>query len=471
MEFYSNQKTVKLLLMIQKITLFIASAICLIAMNTSAQDSRLTGHNTIRYNSGWGPYDTAAYVYKPGNNMPTSISTYNYVIKFDTCNRAGWNGTAYQPYLMVVKTYNNSGFCTLLMEYNVVTNVPANKTIFTLDGNNDALEELNQNWDGSNWINGNHTLKTFDGNHNALTTKTEYWNGTTWGSSYLTVYIYDVNNNMLSNASATYNSGTMQYDSTYKTEFFYNVNNMVDSSRSYTWSTGWLLGGHTINYYNINNINIGYLYQVADNGNWVNNNQGFSLLNGNIYVGDSSQVWNTTNNVWVNQGYGRHTLLNGNNLTMRYIYQVWNTTNNVWVDNFLDSTLYNTHDQPTWYKRISWDPINMTWGQTYNDKESHYYYEDYTANKVVNINKTAGDLLLYPVPAKSFINLQMDWNKAQDFTVGIYDIQGRLVNQWGEKATEKYNKRIPLNGLSAGTYILKIRGKDATVQEQFVIMD
>jgi len=229
------------------------------------------------------------------------------------------------------------------------------------------------------------------------------------------------------------------------------------------------LNSHTINYYGVNNINMGYLYQIVNNGNWENNQQSFTILNGNnIPIKDSTQLWNTTNNNWVNYARGTHTL-DGNNRSIEYRYEDWNTTSNSFVDNYLDSAAYNSFDQYTWFKRISWDDVNMQWFQ-YNDKISHYYYELYTAG-IADMKQEAGSLMLYPVPAKNNININMQWNKAQDFVVGIYDIQGRLVRQWGEKATAQYKKTVALNGLAGGSYILKIKGKDATVQEQFVIMD
>lgn len=457
--------------MLRKFTPFIIAVLSLLNINSFAQDSRLIGYNTIRWDNGWKPYDTARFVYNPGNNMPTSVSTYSDVIKYDTTYQAGWDGTIYVPAYMKAKTYNTAGHCTERIAYTLYPTTELDKKFtFTLDGNNNVLEELGQHWDGSAWINDYRHQMTYNGNNDMLTQSTQYWAGTQWGNPYLYVYTYDGNHNMTSYVNTNYNTGTSQFDSTYRNEFFYNVNNLADSSRSYEWNSGWQLTGHTINYYGVNNINMGYLSQSAVAGNWVNSGQAYTILNvNNIPVGDSAQTWNTTTNAWVDF-YRGHSILDGNNRRIVTKYDMWNTTTNAWEDDYIDSMAYNSHDQYTWYKRISWDNVNMQWLQ-YNDQESHYWYEEYTANNVSNTAPNAGILMLYPVPARNNLNINMQWNKAEDFVIGIYDIQGRLMRQYGEKAAKNLTKNIPLDGLANGTYILKVRGKDATVQEQFVIMD
>lgn len=458
--------------MIRKFTPFIIVAVCLMVIQSFGQASRLIGYNVIRYNNNqWEPYDTARYVYNPGNNAPTSVSYYNDVIIYDTMYRAGWDGTTYVDAQRKDKIYNIMGKCTERIEYQLYPSLALNKKFtFTYDGNNDMTEELGQHWDGSAWVNDYRIQKTYNNNHDALATTTQYWAGTQWGNPYLYVNTYDGNHNMTSQVSTTYNTGTSQFDSTGRSEYFYNVNNKVDSSRSYDWNSGWVLNGHTLNYYGVNNINMGYLTQSVSGGNWVNLFQAFTILNvNNIVIGDSTQQWSTTNNAWVDYSRG-HSTLDGNNRSIEYRYQTWNTTNNAWQESLLDSAAYNNYDQYTWFKRISWNTTTQQWFN-YNDQDAHYYYEEYTPNHIAKTSADAGLLMLYPVPAKGSMNINLQWNKAEDLMIGVYDMQGRLVSQWSESATKNLIKNIPLNGLSSGTYILKVRGKDATVQEQFVIMD
>ena len=130
---------------------------------------------------------------------------------------------------------------------------------------------------------------------------------------------------------------------------------------------------------------------------------------------------------------------------------------------------YNSFNQVTWWKRQAWDTTSQSWVGQYGFTDNKYYYELYTAD-IKNTQPTAGNLSIYPSPAHNSVNIDMKWNNAQDFTVAIYDMQGRLVRQWGEKATPEYKKNIPLNNIAPGTYLLQVRGKEATVQEQFVIM-
>jgi hypothetical protein len=284
------------------------------------------------------------------------------------------------------------------------------------------------------------------------------------------VYTYNGNNDMTSNVSATYNYGTSQFDSTYRNEQYYNTNNMVDSTHGSSWNSGWNLNSRSYNYYNTGNVNIGYLTQSLVNNVWGNGYRGFTLFDQNNYsCGDSSQNWLTYNNSWRNLSRGRSTFDNNVN-GVAYLYENWDTANNVYVKDFVDSMEYNTDNKLAWNKRQKWDATTQTWTGQYAFTENRYYYEPYTAG-VRSLNETPGELVLYPIPARSNLNVKLNWNKPQDFAIVIYDMQGRPVMQLGEKVAKEYKRNIPVHHLPAGNYILQIRGKENRMQQQFTILD
>ncbi|HYD21009.1 MAG TPA: T9SS type A sorting domain-containing protein, partial [Flavipsychrobacter sp.] len=332
------------------------------------------------------------------------------------------------------------------------------------------LEELSQDWNNNSWENQNRVLCTYDGNNNLLSQEYENWVSNAWVKSYLYIYYYDGNNNMIANKSAWWNAGTSQYDSANHNVFYYNTNNQVDSSLYYSWNSGWQLGNRTVSYYDGNNVNIGYLSQNWVNNAWENNLQSFTLFDqNNIPCGDSVQNWLLYNNTWRNFSRGKSTFdMNGN--AVEYLYQKWDTGYAAFINDYIDSVTYNSYDQPTWNKRQGWDTTNQMWVGRYAFTENRYYYELYTAD-VKDMKKTGSELKLYPVPARSNINIQVNWNKPQDFTAAIYDIQGRLLRQWGEKACKEYKANMQLQGMPPGNYVLKLRGKGEQLEKRFVIAE
>ena len=188
----------------------------------------------------------------------------------------------------------------------------------------------------------------------------------------------------------------------------------------------------------------------------------------NLPVADSAQLWSSFHNAWVNMNRSQSSYDN-NNDPVAYLYQTWDTVANSFVNDYVDSSAYNAFHQVTWMKRQTWDATTQSWAGAYGNRDSRYYYQLYTAD-VKGLPNDVSKLNIFPSPARGQVNIALTWNKPQDFTVAIHDIQGRLLRQWGEKAAREYTTTIPVSELSSGTYILEIRGKETRIQQQFMII-
>lgn len=437
--------------------------------NTFSQDFRLVATHTTNFgnNGNWDPVDSTRYVYL-GNFG--GIEPYA-ELKYDTSRRLGWNGGIYFPNGINTRTINGNGWImeTFYYETEGIVADGDYKDVFTRDGNGNITEELWQIRNNGNWENYGRKLRSWDGNDNLLTEETQDYVNNGWEPEELLVYQYDVNNNSTKYFKLIYNTGTSQFDSNVKVDFYYNINNQRDSSISYTWATGWAPNSRQRHNYT-NGVNTYTILSSWDNNanNWKETNQYFNFINtNNIVIGDSLLGFSQTTNSWVHTRRSVVTL-DGNNRPIVNYVRTWNNTNGVYTDYSLDTTEYNPDGLVSRRKLFRWNFSNSTWGYP-ADYDQHYYYEGYTSGVKNMSAPSIGSLIVYPTPAYGNINISMKWKEAEDFKVLIYDVQGRLVRQIGEKATKEYHKDIPLYDLAPGTYTLQIKGKSGSVQERFII--
>lgn len=155
---------------------------------------------------------------------------------------------------------------------------------------------------------------------------------------------------------------------------------------------------------------------------------------------------------------------NNVNLLSRRAHQ-WNTDSNKYVSIYIDSMEYNGANQLTssrdyLYVKNKLLPAEMSFW-------SFYYYAFPTS--VSEIAKDEG-IRLYPVPAASYINLQMSFIKPEPFTVRIFDMQGKLLQLWNEPAQAVYTKQVSLVGIPSGNYILHVFSAGTSTTRQFSVV-
>ena len=102
------------------------------------------------------------------------------------------------------------------------------------------IEELRQDWDGSNWIDSDKITYTYDVNNNMIEYLWQDWDGSNWVNYWKYTYTYDMNNNLIEGIEQNWNGS----------------NWVNDRKRTYT--------------YDGNNNRIEQLLQTWDGFNWVN---------------------------------------------------------------------------------------------------------------------------------------------------------------------------------------------------------
>ncbi len=79
----------------------------------------------------------------------------------------------------------------------------------------------------------------------------------------------------------------------------------------------------------------------------------------------------------------------------------------------------------------------------------------------INTQQTteANKLKLYPNPAKTYVNIYVDWQTAQPFSIFIYDMQyNTQLNEVKVGARKSYQYALDVTQLPAGKYKIKIVG-------------
>lgn len=460
--------------MTKKLTLA-AVAMLLLTGGMNAQNaSRLIGRSVWKWSgSQWNFDDSANYHYSPGKGGGLEELSAE-ALAYDSSMQVVLYQGNYLPYRKSIQTLNNSNVLQRLMtENNLTTFINYRLYDYTYNGNNMRLSDTLKNWNTGNnqWVNQVRRTRTFDGNNNLLSLVIENWdvNNSQWMNVSAFYYAYN-GNNQTDEKSLVWDGGLSQWDSAGWRHYDWNTNNQWDTITNYVYSGTWTPTSQIYFLYDGNNNNTeqwsrvwnSTLNQYETNMNWQMDYDG-----NNYKTTDTAYYWDDVNNAWYTSTQNNY-WYDGNGNLAKWIVMEYDTANAVYRNISYDTMAYNSFNQGTYTRRLSWNTGTNDWGQT-NDREYYYYYELYTAS-AAHLAKNAGELKLFPSPAMGSVNVDVKWNEPQDFTISIYDMQGRQLRQWSEKATSQYRKNIPLAGMAAGTYLLQVRSKDATTQGRFVIL-
>lgn len=83
------------------------------------------------------------------------------------------------------------------------------------------------------------------------------------------------------------------------------------------------------------------------------------------------------------------------------------------------------------------------------------------SNGIDNGNIAPEAFIIYPNPAVGKITVEFDWkNEDEEVELGIYTIQGKLINKQPQTLINGFNKiKLNLSGVPKGTYFLEFKGK------------
>ncbi len=356
------------------------------------------------------------------------------------------------------------------------------RIIYVTDDRGNILSELSTRWDELQWINQNFNLYVYDENNNLVNHMNQVWNGTGWDNSYQFTYTFDANNDLSYYLYQLWD-GTVWVN---HLQYFYtfDANHLLINWISQVWqSTDWINQFQIINTYDAN-----HLLTISVIQNWITNWENKTQY---IYTYDSDQnltiqlnqnwvsgEWQDNNrNVYAYDANHNRTLILGQIPAgadtwvdeYRYIYafDLYNNVigllsqyyiNDVWTngEQFLE-----TYDE---FQNQITDVYQIWENEWINQDSTHYYYTISTGIKDL-IHDESG-LSIYPNPATTFLNINLDRDFTGDVTLEIYSNTGIKVME--TKINSAQNKTLDTGHLLPGSYHVVIHLEKGLTIRNFV---
>lgn len=112
-----------------------------------------------------------------------------------------------------------------------------------------------------------------------------------------------------------------------------------------------------------------------------------------------------------------------------------------------------------------------------NNDATHYGDQVYTTTMsamsvpagVDNIHGASASFTVYPNPVKDYMLVQFANKMSGTFQYNLYNTEGKLVKEYTQPAGN--NIPLPVNGLPAGTYYLKIQGAGFSATEKVLLIN
>ena len=381
----------------------------------------------------------------------------------------------------------------------------------TFDANNNIQVTITQYLDTAtgNWINYSQTYFNYvTGTNNISTQTVSVWNttNTSWVGSTQSIYTYN-GNNILAQVSQLFDVPSNSFVNYTKDSFIYNTVNTDSVKITYSWNTAsntWVNATRYEHYININNLPLFTVYRTWSpvisawtnstriyygfnptnqetwerTENWKNSAWKFYSIDSFYYTGTAgpknrtlTQLWDTFYVAFKNSADTVYLFDASNNLTNK-TYRLWYPSANTFVNNTQEVFTYDVNNNVTSYQTQAWDLGSNQWkflpGQN-ADVWYRYHYEQYTTG-VQQHEDPYFSFSIFPNPTNRYLNVNIKWKEQQDFTIAIFDLQGRLWKQWGEHAASEYEHVTFVDDLPTGNYFIQVIGtNNERFSKQFVV--
>tara|TARA_B100001094_G_C18155089_1_gene785953 strand:+ start:582 stop:1094 length:513 start_codon:yes stop_codon:yes gene_type:complete len=100
-----------------------------------------------------------------------------------------------------------------------------------------------------------------------------------------------------------------------------------------------------------------------------------------------------------------------------------------------------------------------------------YEYEETALNTQEFLDKAnAWDLAIFPNPTSTNLNVSFNLPQADDISITLYDLQGKVVleKNLGTTAVGKHQQVLDISALTNGIYVCKISGGNNSVTKQII---
>lgn len=283
---------------------------------------------------------------------------------------------------------------------------------------------MDQNWDGTTWINNLQQVFTYDNDHYILTRTSQHWTGTEWQNVFLRTYSYDGNHKLILQVIQNWNSGWVNNQQVISS---YAINNDLEMELNQRWIVDhWEDNYRNVYTYDANHNRVLILRQNSSGGNmWVD----FERF---IYAYDQ------------------------NNLILSQLYQEY--INDEWI-NVYQFLLSNDSNQ----NRVT--EVFQIWADEWINQDSfHYYYT--LVSGIKDFADGASDLFIYPNPAGSTININPGNDFSGEIILEIYSCTGiKLVEK---RVNPLQDKTIDVSKLLPGFYHVLIQSQRRKTVRSFV---
>jgi hypothetical protein len=461
-----------------------------LSATASAQLSRLIGLTKTRYDgtafaiigdSTYNIYSGVKDTTHNGSLAFDSSYTLTYLPGYTTGN------LSYRYYQSFTGTYNSD---TLLTQtYDTTSTSWINNQLQTGAWNtsNNITQHIVANWDpvAVAWLNNTKTDYTYVGLNNTLKIL-QAWNTITsaWVNREKDSFAYDASNNMIYHLAQHWDTTGLVWVNTTQFLDTYNVANQIIASMRQNWSAttaAWRNNSLTAYHYNAIPMLCNTIVQHWDTSAlaWANfSMDSITYTPGNDIAHEATLRWDTSL-VWIPQMMNEYSYDASHNMITDTVLN-W-VTSGPGGSHFANSKLkqytYNTYNQVLTYTTESWTNPGGPWYYKFSgggvDQQYRYYYEyvdtvDHTG--VTNVSRTEGMLTVSPNPSNTILNIKINWQEAEPFTMSIYDMSGAVVRQWMEQPVKNYSKVLSLNDLPVGNYIIKARAQHGMQAGEFTIV-
>lgn len=348
----------------------------------------------------------------------------------------------------------------------------------TFDANNNITTSIYESYDvsSSSWVNTSKYIYSYDANNNMITEISQNWNTSTnaWDNYSKDLYSYDANNNRIGDIYQNWNSGTSAWDNSGKNTYTYSASNMTTSDIYQYWNSGtsaWVNSGKTTYNYSSGGVLSDSYDQIWNSGTSVWDNNAKTIYTANA-SGDITEIteqdWNSATSLYENDSKTMITY-DANHNGIETISQNWDNASSAYENDEKQLFTYNSNNNITSIGNQEWNPGGF-WEYAVDDYQvTKVYYETYTVSDVSDIINKGGIAHIYPSPASSSLNIVLNWDEKQPFSVNIVDATGRSWMNWNQPAATEYKETLNIQSLANGNYWIVVRGQKGTLIQQVAV--
>ncbi len=339
---------------------------------------------------------------------------------------------------------------------------------YTYDSNGNIVSVLNEDWDGTQWVNNWRKTYSYDSNGNVISILDETWDGSQWVNDWRHTYTYDSSGNRISILEETWDGS--QWVNDWRNTYTYDSNrNMITDLWERWYGNQWVNDKRSTYSYDFSGNMISILDEDWDGSQWVNDWRYIYTydINGNMI---SHLVENWYGNQWVNAWRYIYTYdINGHMIS----YLKENINGSQWIYDWRYTYTNDSNGNMIYGKYEKWEFFNWiaadgffifkdSFGRNYYiySCEINVYYSilTYISENDIVINEFSLSQN-HPNPFNPITNICFVLPKSSEVKLEIYNLLGQrmavLVNV--NKPVGYHKVQFNANRLPSGVYLYRIQ--------------